>query len=246
MLPRHRGQPGGVAGGTSGINLGIAMAIATIKASLVILYFMHVRWSTHLTWVVVIGSFLWLGVLFVLGVVEWELLLNWSGSPWRENRATLIDDLSAGKREYVPESVTFHDTDIRDTKQLTKDIAGADVIVHGHTHLPTPAVLKQVGDTLRLRVLRDGTERTDEGGERRDRLGCRLAVGRRIQSPCCPGEALQKRSVDHKRRLKRDYPCMSSEKVWKRASRGYHPYCSRKSVPHFHSMKLSRRFYPTE
>lgn len=36
-----------------------------------------------------------LGVLFVLGVIEWELLLNWSGSPWRENRATLIDGLYA-------------------------------------------------------------------------------------------------------------------------------------------------------
>ncbi|HVR42066.1 MAG TPA: cytochrome C oxidase subunit IV family protein [Thermoanaerobaculia bacterium] len=44
----------------------IALVIASIKAALVILYFMHVRWSTHLIWVVVIGSFVWLGVLFVL------------------------------------------------------------------------------------------------------------------------------------------------------------------------------------
>ena len=42
------------------------MAIASIKAVLVILFFMHVIHSTRLTWVVVIGSFLWLGVLFVL------------------------------------------------------------------------------------------------------------------------------------------------------------------------------------
>lgn len=32
-------------------------------------------------------------VLFVAGVVEWELLLGWSGSAWRENRVTLIDGL---------------------------------------------------------------------------------------------------------------------------------------------------------
>ena len=37
-----------------------------ISAVLVILFFMHVIHSTRLTWVVVIGSFLWLCVLFVL------------------------------------------------------------------------------------------------------------------------------------------------------------------------------------
>jgi cytochrome c oxidase subunit 4 len=47
-------------------NTPIALLIATIKAILVILFFMHVIHSTRLTWVVIIGSFLWLGVLFVL------------------------------------------------------------------------------------------------------------------------------------------------------------------------------------
>jgi cytochrome c oxidase subunit 4 len=47
-------------------NTPVALIIATIKAVLVILFFMHVKYSTRLTWVVVIGSFLWLGVLFVL------------------------------------------------------------------------------------------------------------------------------------------------------------------------------------
>jgi peptidoglycan/LPS O-acetylase OafA/YrhL len=36
-----------------------------------------------------------LTVLFLAGVVEWELLLRWSGSPWRENRATLLDGMYA-------------------------------------------------------------------------------------------------------------------------------------------------------
>jgi len=31
--------------------------------------------------------------LFVLGVLEWELLLQWSGQPWIDNRPTLIDGL---------------------------------------------------------------------------------------------------------------------------------------------------------
>ena len=72
----------GVTVGAAYLNLGIlntpiALAIAIFKASLVILYFMHVRYSTRLTWVVVIGSFLWLGVLFVLTFTDY-LTRVWS------------------------------------------------------------------------------------------------------------------------------------------------------------------------
>ena len=52
-------------------NTPIALLIATIKALLVILFFMHVIHSTRLTWVVVIASFLWLGVLFVLTFADY-------------------------------------------------------------------------------------------------------------------------------------------------------------------------------
>ena len=52
-------------------NTPIALAIAAIKASLVILYFMHAIHSTRLTWVVILGSFLWLGVLFVLTFADY-------------------------------------------------------------------------------------------------------------------------------------------------------------------------------
>ena len=48
------------------MNTPVALLIATTKAVLVILFFMHVLHSTRLTWVVIIGAFLWLGVLFVL------------------------------------------------------------------------------------------------------------------------------------------------------------------------------------
>lgn len=61
------------------LNTPAALAIAIAKAAVVILYFMHVRHSTRLTWIVVIGSFLWLGVLFVLTLSDylsraWSLL----------------------------------------------------------------------------------------------------------------------------------------------------------------------------
>jgi cytochrome c oxidase subunit 4 len=53
------------------MNTPIALLIATIKAVLVILFFMHVIHSTRLTWVVIIASFLWLGVLFVLTFADY-------------------------------------------------------------------------------------------------------------------------------------------------------------------------------
>jgi cytochrome c oxidase subunit 4 len=43
-----------------------ALTIATAKATLVVLYFMHVRYSTRLTWAVVVGSAFWLGILLTL------------------------------------------------------------------------------------------------------------------------------------------------------------------------------------
>jgi len=45
------------------LNNVIMLAIAVTKATLVILYFMHVRYSDRLTWVVVGGGFAWLLVL---------------------------------------------------------------------------------------------------------------------------------------------------------------------------------------
>src|SRR4051794_27784427 len=42
----------------------VMLTIAAIKATLVILFFMHVRWSTRLTWVVAMAGFFWLLILF--------------------------------------------------------------------------------------------------------------------------------------------------------------------------------------
>jgi cytochrome c oxidase subunit IV len=48
------------------LNNVLMLAIACTKALLVILFFMHVRWSTRLTWVVVGSGFFWLLILFGL------------------------------------------------------------------------------------------------------------------------------------------------------------------------------------
>ena len=42
----------------------IALTIATAKATFVVLYFMHVRYSSRLVWVVVASALFWMAILF--------------------------------------------------------------------------------------------------------------------------------------------------------------------------------------
>ena len=53
------------------LNTVAALTIAVFKAVLVILYFMHVKYSTRLTWAVVVGSVFWLGILLVLTMSDY-------------------------------------------------------------------------------------------------------------------------------------------------------------------------------
>jgi len=53
------------------LNNVVMLLIACTKATLVILYFMHVRWSTRLTWVVVMAGFFWLLIFFGLGMSDY-------------------------------------------------------------------------------------------------------------------------------------------------------------------------------
>jgi cytochrome c oxidase subunit 4 len=48
------------------MNTVAALAIAVFKAVLVVLFFMHVKYSTRLTWVVVASGVFWLGILLTL------------------------------------------------------------------------------------------------------------------------------------------------------------------------------------
>ena len=48
------------------LNIVAALVIAVFKAVLVVLFFMHVKYSSKLTWAVVIGGVFWLGILLVL------------------------------------------------------------------------------------------------------------------------------------------------------------------------------------
>jgi cytochrome c oxidase subunit 4 len=47
-------------------NVVAALVIAVFKATLVVLFFMHVKYGTRLTWAVVIAAVFWLGILLAL------------------------------------------------------------------------------------------------------------------------------------------------------------------------------------
>jgi cytochrome c oxidase subunit IV len=47
------------------------LSIAVAKALLVILFFMHVRWSSRLTWVVAASGFFWLLIMFSITLSDY-------------------------------------------------------------------------------------------------------------------------------------------------------------------------------
>ncbi len=49
----------------------VMLSVACAKALLVILYFMHVRWSTRLTMVVAASGFFWLLILFSITMADY-------------------------------------------------------------------------------------------------------------------------------------------------------------------------------
>lgn len=61
-------------------NIVIALLIATIKGTLVVLFFMHLRYSPKLTMVVVIASVFWLGIMFALTMTDY-LSRHWATYP---------------------------------------------------------------------------------------------------------------------------------------------------------------------
>jgi cytochrome c oxidase subunit IV len=64
------------------LNNVVMLTIASIKALLVILFFMHVRWGTRLTWVVVASGFFWLLIMFGLTMTDY-FTRGWVEGTWR-------------------------------------------------------------------------------------------------------------------------------------------------------------------
>ena len=54
------------------LNAVVALTIATIKATLVVLYFMHVRYSSRLIWLVIAAALFWLAIMFALTISDYS------------------------------------------------------------------------------------------------------------------------------------------------------------------------------
>lgn len=62
------------------MNTPIALAIALFKASIVILFFMHVRYNTPLMWLFAGAGFFWLAILLVFTLSDY-LTRHWETVP---------------------------------------------------------------------------------------------------------------------------------------------------------------------
>lgn len=55
------------------LNAVVALSIAVLKASLVVLFFMHLKYGSRLTWVIGGAAVFWLGILFVLILSDYAM-----------------------------------------------------------------------------------------------------------------------------------------------------------------------------
>src|SRR5438067_10914457 len=53
------------------LNAVVALTIAVIKATLVVLYFMHVRYGGRLIWLVIGSAIFWLAIMFALTISDY-------------------------------------------------------------------------------------------------------------------------------------------------------------------------------
>jgi len=54
------------------MNTVVAITIAVVKALLVVLYFMHVKYSSRLTWVFAAAGFVWLALMIGLTIADFD------------------------------------------------------------------------------------------------------------------------------------------------------------------------------
>ena len=62
------------------MNTVVALTIAVTKATLVILFFMHVYYSSRLTWIVLGAAFFWL-IVMITGTMSDMVSRGWLGFP---------------------------------------------------------------------------------------------------------------------------------------------------------------------
>lgn len=61
-------------------NTVVALLIAVVKMMLVVLFFMHIKYASGLTRVLIIGGFFWLGLMLTFSLAD-ELTRHWEYTP---------------------------------------------------------------------------------------------------------------------------------------------------------------------
>ena len=90
--------------GVAYVNLGqwntiVALIIACCKATLVVLFFMHLRWSTHLMRIVLLSALLWLAILISLTTTDF-FSRDWTPVPETWESSSLF--LPHGPASLIP------------------------------------------------------------------------------------------------------------------------------------------------
>jgi len=62
------------------LNIAVALAVAVVKAALVVLFFMHVKYSSRLVQLVVLASIVWLIILFAITLTDY-VTRGWMAAP---------------------------------------------------------------------------------------------------------------------------------------------------------------------
>ena len=54
------------------LNAVVALTIAVVKATFVVLYFMHVRYSPRLIWLILAAALFWMAIMFALTISDYS------------------------------------------------------------------------------------------------------------------------------------------------------------------------------
>ena len=80
------------------LNPVVALAIATTKAVLVVLFFMHVKYGAKLTWAFAAAGFVWLGIMISLTMTDYFTRNHPPGvSPMAEKKIWLPQETGTGQ-----------------------------------------------------------------------------------------------------------------------------------------------------
>jgi cytochrome c oxidase subunit 4 len=71
-------------------NTVVALGISVAKATLIVLFFMHVYYSGPMVRLAAVGGLMWLGILLVLTFSDYQTR-NWHMLQWTEYEATTLD-----------------------------------------------------------------------------------------------------------------------------------------------------------